>query len=350
MKKQFINVMMTLAIVFGLSVSAMAQNGLTPATAIWHLPGSTHSLTVDATHTGTTFAWTASSVDCDGITAGTNTAPDITTANAAACVFSYPADAAGIYRFLVTETATDGGCTTVREFFTAIMDVNVVVIASNSTETAAELSGAALATCNDYTLRRTEDPTTLVGNEDTDDGGDALTTWTDAALYNERWVQVTLTTSDLTGGCAANAPEASTFDWMFNYTIAGTQYAGNATADENNFTTMDAATVLGSGTGAVSYISGANSATGVIAVEEGTTSFIIPLQSHIRWATTGTDRDQHFTFTIAGLLLSSGSPTAGNAADYTDGTESTTNAAVGNVSAEQIIHASPATPRITVVN
>lgn len=331
MKKQFINVMMTLAIVFGLSVSAMAQDGLTPATAIWHLPGSTHSLTVDAAHTGTTFAWTASSVDCDGITAGTHTAPNFTTDDAAACVFSYPADAAGIYRFLVTETATDGGCTTAREFFTAIMNLNVIVIASDAAGD--EISGGSLASCNDYTLRRTENPATLVGNEDTDDGGDALTTWTDAALFNERWVEVTLEVSDNSGCTVAGAPTVSDFAWQFTYTI-------DDGADDNfgdNFVGMQAVTD-------VTY-SDPTALTGTISVEKGTSSIVIPLRSDIRWGTTGTDQDQQFIFTVddASTVLDDGS----SPYTYPDGREPATEN-TDNSSANQIIHASPATPRITI--
>lgn len=338
MKKQFFTLVMMLAIVVLAGTSAMAQsNGLTVGTAIWHLPGSTHGLSVESGHSGTTFLWTVSSVACDGITAGAFTAPTFngTSATTSQASFTYPADAKGIYRFLVTETATDGGCTTVREFFTSIMSIDVTAFASNEAGTA--ITGGDLARCNDYTLRRTETPATLVGNDNTDDNTNNLVAYIDPALFNERWVTVELSVSD-NSGCAtppAGAPAANTFAWQFDYTVAnGT--LGNYVA---NYVGMDM-------TGKTDYTNDTpNSATGTIQVNKGVTSIIMDLRSNIRWGTTGTDADQEFTFTV-----NSGSTELDDDSapyNYTDGTEPASEFA-NNDSAPQIVHASPATPRIIV--
>lgn len=329
MKKQLFSLMMAFALVVGLSVSALAQAGLTVGNAVWHLPGSTHSLTV-AGNTNSTYLWTVSSVACDGIAAGTNDVPTFSVDNAAACVFTYTSTAAGIYRFVVTETATDGGCTTAREFFTSIMSIDVVVNASDNV--GATITGGQLASCSDYTLRRSETPATLVGNEDTDDNTNNLVAYTDAALFNDRWVNVTLTVSDNSGCTVANAPTASSFAWRFNYTVAN-GVLGNYV---ENFVSIQPVTNV--------TFTDATDETSTIEVAAGTTSITLPLRSNIRWGTDGTNADQEFTFTVdAGTAQLDDDATL----DYTDGTEPAT-ANGNNTSASQVIHASPATPRISV--
>jgi hypothetical protein len=338
MKKQFNYLMMVLAMVILAGTSAMAQDGLSVATAVWHLPGSTHGLSVADGHTNTAFSWAVESIDC-AEAAASETLPAFTGGSeaTASATFTYPEDAAGIYRFTVTENTTgDGACSTTRQFFTAIMNIDVVVLASDNT--GAEIAGLALSSCNDYTLLNGSD---LVGNENTDDNTNSLGTWQEGTLYNERWVDVTLTVSDNTGcipdEAPANAPVATDFAWQFDYTVAGTNFI-----TPDNFIGMQAASNI-DGTGNVTYTDG-TSATSVITVEKGVTGFTIPLRSYIRWGTTDVDADQAFTFTVdAGTTALDDDATL----DYTDGTEPST-ANGNNSSASQNIDASPATPRITI--
>jgi hypothetical protein len=347
MKKQLFSLVMLLAIMVFAGTSAWAQTGYGVSTAVWHIPGSTHSVTVDASHTGTTYAWVVESINCDSTVKATpSPVPVITAASASThtAVFTYPADASGMYRFRVTEQTTgtgDAGCSTIREFYTAVMNVDVTVVASNEDGTT---TGLELSRCNDYTLRTSFNPAYLVPNTDANDYANNLPDFVSASLFNQRWVHVTLATTD-GSGCTVGttAPAATSFYWMFDYTIAGLQYAGNADADDNNFTGMQPVT-------SVTYL-GATDAINTIGVAAGTAEFTIPLRSNIRWGTTEADRDQHFTFTVSNVHLKSTAPaTIGDEALYTDGGESTANQSVGNVSTEQIIHASPATPRITVVD
>jgi len=339
MKKQLFSLMMAFALVLGLSVTASAQDGLTIAGAIWHLPGSTHSISVSAGHSNTSYAWVVNSIDCTGAAAA-NATPSFTGGSESThtAVFQYPDNAAGIYRFSVTETTTgDNGCSTTREFYTAIMTIDVVVVASNNL--GAEITGAALSSCNDYTLLSGNTPATLVENTDADDNTNSLGTWQNASLYNNRWVNVSLTTADLSGACAGmtSAPAAGSFAWQFNYTVAGTNY----TAPDNFITLLPATNIVG--TGSVTYTA-ATDETNVVTVDRGVTAFTIPLQSFIRWGTTDVDQDQDFTFTVdSNTTVLDDDATL----DCTDGREPVSRN-TNNASASQHIDASPATPRITV--
>jgi hypothetical protein len=173
----------------------------------------------------------------------------------------------------------------------------------------------------------------LVGNTNPQDNTNSLGTWKNNALYNQRWVNVTLSVSDASGGCAGmtSVPAANTFAWKFDYTIAGTNYAAGT-----NFITMTP--VAG-----VTYTD-ATSIGSTIAVAAGTTSITLPLQSYIRWGVTNSDQDQDFVFTV----VSNTTVLDDDAVlDYTDGKEPVANNG-DNASASQHIDASPATPRITI--
>jgi hypothetical protein len=335
MKKQLFSLVMLLALVVLAGTSAMAQDGLSIETAIWHLAGSSHNLEVNE-HTDFTYLWTIEAITCDGTTASATTTAHVAPNNAFQTVLSYDTDASGIYRITLVETDGDNGCNTRREFFTAVMSVDVTVIASDATINAA----ADLTTCNDYELIRGSN---LVGNTDADDGGaDALGTWTNAALFNQRWVNIVLSTSN-TAACPAilNAPLASDFNWNFTYDVTST--GGSTTfADEFlgfqpaiiNTTTVPAATVTYSDNTDLSN---------TVQVQAGITNITIPLRTNIRWATTDVDQDQNFTYTVSAVELDD----ADTDSNFDDGTETTL---TNNASLEQVIHASPATPRISVTN
>jgi hypothetical protein len=329
MKKQLFSLVMGFALIVMASTGAWAQaNGLSPASAYWHLAGSVHQLQVN-NHTGTTYLWAVQSVLCDGTTAGAAAVPVITGGNTYQATITYPDAAAGIYRFTVTESSADANaCSTVRQFWTAIMNVNVVVIASNA---AGNATGLALSTCNDYSLRNGVNGN-LVGNTDAQDNTNNLNGWnTNTALYNERFVNVTLSTSDGTG-CSGmtSIPAANTFAWRFDYTIAGNNYI-----TPDNFITFGAAP-------AGATIAAPTDETNTISVAVGTTSITLPLQSFIRWGLTDTDQDQDFTFTVdSNTAVLDDDATL----DYTDGKEPVASNG-DNTSASQHIDASPATPRI----
>jgi hypothetical protein len=340
MKKQLFSLVMMLALFVLAGTSAFAQsNGLTIATAYWHTPGSEHQITTLAAtpHTGTTFAWAVASVTCaGGVPVTPSPVPTLTNETTATLTFTYPDAAAGIYRFTCTETAN--GCSTIREFFTAIMDINVVVIASNNLGTV--INGAALTGCNDYTLRNGTNGN-LVGNANIDDNTNNLNGWdSNDALFNERWVNVTLTTSEATTCPGMQAlPAATSFAWQFDYTVTGTNFPSAA-----NFIALQPATnILPAAAGAVTYTL-ATSTSSKITVDKGVTSFTIPLRSNIRWGTTDTDQDQEFQFTVVSnstILDDDSTPY-----NYTDGREAASKN-LDNISALQHIDASPATPRIT---
>lgn len=335
MKKQLFSFVMMLALIVFAGTSAMAQDGLTPNTAYWHLPSSVHGVQV-ANHTNTTYDWAITKSTCLGVADGAATGASITTGNYQATI-TYTSAATGMYRITCTETANS--CSTVREFFTAIMDIDVVTIASDAIGTA--ITGGALTTCNDYSTIMS---TSLVGNTDAEDNTNSLNTWKDNTatplFQNVRYVTVTLNTSDLSG-CSSvlNAPVANTFNWQFNYTITGTNYDA-----DDNFVTMS--TAANPGTGTITYTDAAD-LTSTISVTAGTSSFTIALNSYIRWGLTDTDEDQEFVFDIdnTSTVLDGGDADS----DYDDGTEtSDATHTDNNNSASQHIDASPATPRIII--
>jgi len=333
MKKQLFSLVMMLALIVMAGTSAFAQDGLTVATAYWHMPGSTHHVSV-TNHAGFTYAWGITMANCDG-SAGAAVADGTGIAGAGnTATITYSDDAAGVYRITVTETDGDGGCNTIRQFYTAVMNVNVVVTSTLADGTTA----APAADCNDYDL---VGPTLsyLVPNTNADDGGGSsanLAALTSASLYNERWVHLVLSVSDASG-CPGigNAPTAADLAWRFDYTIADGGATGTNYVD--NFVAMQA-------TANVTFTD-ATDETSTITVAEGTTAITIPLRSNIRWATTNTDADQSFTFNVANLVVDDDGD-----ATFQDGGESTANEAIGNTSALQYINASPATQRIQIVD
>jgi hypothetical protein len=342
---------MVLAMVILAGTSAMAQDGLSISSAIWHMPASVHGVKV-VENTNTAYSWVINNVNCtDGSTAATSNGASIaavTDENWKATI-TYTAAATGVYRIEVTETTTTAAkpnCSTVREFFTAIMDANLVVIASNSDGTVA---GLALESCNDYSLAA-NNGSDLVNNVDTDDNSDNLNGWNDATntSYNQRWAKVTLSVSSLVSGAGCtvdNAPEVTDYDWQFDYEISGTNMVDGT---NDNYLGLQAATTIedgSTGTGAVTLPDPATVATGTISVSGDASSFVLPIRSMVRWGLSDVDQDQQLIVTVSSLGLDSDSDTD---TDYDDGGESTTNAAAGNVSDTQVIHASPATPRITI--
>jgi hypothetical protein len=327
MKKQLFSLVMMLAFVFAGTIVFAQNTGLSPTDPIWHLPGSTHGLQV-ANHTGTSYTWNIYGSNCSGVSTGAAVGASITSGSYQATI-TYTAAASGMYLVECVEASTgDNLCSTRRQFWTAIMNIDVIVTASNATGT--ELTGGALSTCNDYS---TLHGSNLVGNANTDDNTNDLNGWITNTLYNERYVHVALTVADLSG-CTGmtGAPAASAFAWQFTYTIAGTNYIS-----PSNFIGMQAVTGVTNAT--------PTAATGTISVAATTTTFTIPLRSYIRWGLTNTDQDQDFTFTVdSGSTVLDGSD--GDVL-YDDGTEPAANNG-NNQSASQHIDASPATPRIVV--
>jgi hypothetical protein len=328
MKKQLFSLVMMLALVVLAGTSAWAQTGLLVTDPVWHLPGSTHGFQV-VDHTDTDYAWAIASVTCAGA-AGSGAAQTINAVVGSEhqATVTYTPDASGLYRISVTESSTgDEGCSTIREFFTAIMDINVVVIASDNLGDAV----ANLTTCNDYS---TLNGSALVGNDNADDGSNNLAAFIDPAWYNTRYVEVTLEVADNTGCGLATAPAATDFAWTFDYTIA--DGASTATNYVDNFRTLTNAGVT---------FTDATDETSSIQVPQGTTSIVLTMTSNIRWSTDSDAADQSFTFTVDAGSTQLDDDIA--PFDYTDGTEPATENG-DNVSGLQHIDASPATPRITI--
>jgi hypothetical protein len=339
MKKQLFSLVMVLALIVIGGTSAWAQDGLTVGTAYWHLPNSVHGVQV-ANHGATsTYAWTIRTAACDGSDNGVAVGASITT-GAYQATITYTDAATGVYRITATEaTVGDNLCSTVRVFYTAIMNIDVVVTASNAA--GATIAGAALSTCNDYPSLNTPVGSSIVGNTDVLDNTNNLNTWQSLTWYNQRYVNVVLNTADLSGCPVAGAPAASAFAWQFQYVIAGNNYAA-----PDNFIAMQAAINL-VGAGNVTYTDATSDAS-TITVDRGVTAFTIPLRSYIRWGLTNIDQDQDFTYTV-----NTGSAVLDGLNDvdllYDDGTEPSDVAhTANNVSASQHIDASPATPRITI--
>jgi hypothetical protein len=340
MKKQLFSLVMVLALIVIAGTSAWAQTGLAVGTPIWHLPGSTHGVQV-ANHGATsTYTWAIRTSACDGSDNGAAVGASITT-GAYQATITYTGAATGMYRITCTETTVgvapaDNNCSTVRVFWTAIMNIDVVVTASDAA--GATISGNALSSCNDYPSLNTPVGSSIVGNTDLLDNTNNLNAWQSASWYNTRYANVVLSVADLSGCAVAGAPAASAFAWQFTYTIAGNNYAA-----PDNFIAMQPATNL-VGTGNVAYTDATSDAS-TITVDRGVTAFTIPLRSYIRWGLTNIDQDQDLTYSVdSGATILDGADTD---TDYDDGTEPAANFA-NNTSASQHIDASPATPRITV--
>jgi hypothetical protein len=330
MKKQLFSLVMMLAIVVLAGTSAMAQTGLDVANAYWHMPSSNHGVQVD-NHTGATYAWAITLANCDGTEGAAVEAGTSITTGANTATITYSPNASGVYRITCTEAY--GGCSTIRQFYTAVMNVDVTV-----TSTLADGTTAAPASvCNDYDVRGPGTIDWLVPNVDANDGGGtaaqlaALTT--PATLYNTRWVHVVLSVSSTTACPVGNAVTAADLAWRFNYTVEGSPATNTNFVD--NFIGFQAVAN-------VTYADPVD-VTNTITVAAGTTAITIPMRSNIRWGTSDTNADQPFTFAVASVAVDDDATL-----DYTDGSESATNAAAGNVSAAQTIEASPATPRITI--
>jgi len=335
MKKQLFSLVMMLALIVIASTSAWAQDGLTVTSAYWHMPGSTHGVTVDS-HTNATYVWGITAANCDGTEGAAAEAGTTITSGSNTATITYSANATGVYR--VTCIEAYGGCQTIRQFYTAVMNINVVV-----TSTLADGTTPANASdCNDYDERGPGSIDWLVPNLDADDNGGTaadLEAHINATnLYNTRWVHVVLSVSD-DAGCPgiAGMPSAADLAWRFNYTIAGSPVANTEYTD--NFIGLQTSIPAGAVYSAPATYDG----TATVAVPEGTTAITIPMWSNIRWGLTDTDADQPFTFAASSVVVDDD----GNA-DYTDGGESAANALVGNESSAQTIEASPATPRITI--
>lgn len=141
MKKQVINLMMTLAIVFGLSVSAMAQNdGEFPDQTYELAIGSSANFDVDSV-AGNTYAWVvyeAAITHTVGATTGLADASGKTTianptwASTDIKFYGMP-DTDNLFVVEVTEAepVADGGCSTVRRFYVSVFDFDIEVVAFN---------------------------------------------------------------------------------------------------------------------------------------------------------------------------------------------------------------------------
>lgn len=330
MKKQLFSLMMAFALVLGLSVTASAQDGLTVGTAYWHIPGSSHGVAVD-NHTGATYDWAITLSDCDGNASGAVEAGTSITTGSYEATITYSSNASGVYRTTCTESY--GGCSTIRQFYTAVMNINVVVTSTLADGTTA----APVSDCNDYDERGPGAIDWFVPNVDTDDGGGTaaqLAAHINATtLYNTRWVNIQISVSSTTACPVGGAITAGDLAWQFDYTIEGSP-ATNTNYVDNFIGLQPVANVT---------YGDATAVANTITVAEGTTNITIPMRSNIRWGTDDTNADQSFTFAVAGVRVDDD----GNN-DFTDGGESTANAALNNVSAAQTIEASPATPRIII--
>jgi len=336
MKKQLFSFVIALALIVIAGTSAWAQDGLTVATAYWHMPGSTHGVQVD-NHSGATYTWGITMAACDGTEGGAVEAGTSISSGSNTATITYSANASGVYR--VTCTEAYGGCSTIRQFYTAVMNVDVIV-----TSTLADGTTAAPASdCNDYDERGPGSVDWLVPNVTADDGGGTAANLAGhinaTTLYNTRWVHVVLTVAPSVGGCTVNnAPTAASLAWRFNYTIAGSPVAN--TNYTSNFIGLQTSIPAGAAYSNPAVYDG----TATVSVPAGTTAITIPMWSNIRWGTDDTNADQPFTFSASSVVVDDDATL-----NYTDGGESTANATSGNnTSAVQTIEASPATPRITI--
>lgn len=146
MKKQVINLMMTLAIVFGLSVSAMAQNDATTNASNSRyimITGSTHTFSITRTEEDSDIEW---SLVAEASQSATGTA----TADDDEYTITWDENAAGNYYVQVVETRDGITCAnTTRRFYINILDFDVWVYASDVS--GVRLEDAALASCGDGT-------------------------------------------------------------------------------------------------------------------------------------------------------------------------------------------------------
>jgi hypothetical protein len=313
MKKQLFSLVMLLALTVIAGTSAWAQDGLAPGSAVWHLANSTEVVTV-TNHADFTYSWAITGSDCLGAPTALVGASIAGATNSA--TITYLATATGMYRITCTEIDPEG-CSTTREFFTAIMTIDVAVIASDNLGAAV----ADLTTCNDWTATYGSalTPTTLVPNPI---NTGVLAGYRDDAYFNTRYVNVSFSTSNATGCVVAGMPAANTLDWEFDYDFTQTNYAS-----ANNFIDMS------TGAAGVAFTA-PTSDDSHITVTAPTTAFTIALRSNIQWGTTDTDANETFSFNATAVVVE------GN------GGEATPQQA-NNSSAAQTIFASPATSVIT---
>lgn len=161
MKKQLFSLMMAFALVVGLSVTAMAQTGMTPATAYEVAIGFSTDFSVTPNATSS-FTWGVGELAA-GHTVGaalTTGSTKVTITNGATATatirFNQAPDAGNIFVVQCIEQETsDGGCSTIRRFYVSVFNFDVEVIALGTSTTmptgAAWLAAqSAKTTCNSW--------------------------------------------------------------------------------------------------------------------------------------------------------------------------------------------------------
>lgn len=345
MKKQVINLMMTLAIVFGLSVSAMAQSNtvLDPDTIF---AGSAKTFAVSLT-SGNYYAWNV--LDVTSVTTTVTTYPYEYTATAASEVndvssatsanaennnsFStqFLESAAGLYAIRVTEEGrsnTEGNtyCTTVRDFFVYIVSFDVRVYACDINGDS--IHGDALTHCGpDY------DP---FHNDMT-----TLSTYSGADPRDTSYVRVIIQSDDL---------PLSGYGWRFNYTMVGENFDTQAN-NKSNLDLVEPASGW-TETGTLTRIieaALADTITGEITVPAGTADIIIPVATNKLFSNDDSNNIP-FNFIVDAASTVLYDPTDDDDT-YNDGQEAANKFnTIQNTAATQTIVASPATSVITIGN
>jgi hypothetical protein len=249
MKKQFISLMMVLAMVILAGTSAMAQNdGDIPTQPAVHLPGSTHPVSITAgTGTASNVSWTLyAGTDATTVADGTHTTTSFpVTGESFNLVWTDLA--AGAYYLEATETDNDPTCAvTKRGFHLCVLGFDATVYASD--DAGAPLKGDALSSCsraNEYAVFMNDLGVFIDGSErttgtDSDDNG-SLTNYIGTNPRTTRHFSVSISFDDVPTGYNFTAPDLGSIVADIVTTSSSDLYSVNGTTatDENSFTLDD---------------------------------------------------------------------------------------------------------------
>lgn len=399
MKQNLFKLMMTLAIVFGLSVSAWAQGSTADPGDTWTdfdglyfddptfmLQNSIRGFQV-AAHTGNSYSWTVYTVnigsgDTTPATAGTDyslwanadgTGTLVGSENAIFVKWLATSDANEVYALEVTETNNiTGGCTSVRRFYVLVYGVDMEIVASDSN---GDEVTSDLLTCNLWSGDVIGNHLTAVqlGKADgsySNDNGTVIKQKYDTIYANVSmagslgdWVtNSTFTDTDAPGRILA-ASDVDQFRWRFNYAITtdgdgttfvpttdGSILSVTATNGESiYFDTEDTGdNFLGTdlnGTPTWTNELVTDDMTGSVYVAKGTTSFTLTIALHNIF---NQSVSPSVSFEGSSLALERDDYDSGAGDDsFNDGGESDV---TNNESEVQTRYASPATPVIIITD
>lgn len=227
MKKQLFSLMMAFALVMGLSVSALAQqgNGEAPSTAYFAVEGAstTHTVTLDGL--AGTAVWSVLIVSGDDVNIGEAgasaaaadfliTAGGTATDNFATVQWLRPATAGSIYAVQVEEEGdSDDDCTTIRRSYVSVFGFNVEVALMTADDGTGADNDAAMEWCNTWSG-------TVIDNvRSAADIADPHADWLNSVIGNQPKVtntffRVSISLTGATGGL-----DLTDIKWRFNYTL-----------------------------------------------------------------------------------------------------------------------------------